>query len=51
MVWRTLTDGSRHRAIKVLWTPEDLEMRLRTLGWAASVHAEPPFFYRGTASR
>lgn len=51
VVWRTLTDGSRHRAIKVLWTPEALEIRLRALGWTASVHAEPPFFYQGSAVR
>ena len=51
VVWRTLTDGSRHRAIKVLWAPDALEARLRALGWVASVHAEPPFFYRGSARR
>jgi SAM-dependent methyltransferase len=51
LVWRTLEDGTRHRAVKVLWTPDELEERLRQEGWIASVQAEPPFFYRGHAHR
>ncbi len=50
IVHRTLTDGSRHRAVKVLWRPDDLAARLVELGWDASVHAEGPFYW-GTAIR
>lgn len=50
IVRRPLTDGSIHRAVKVLWRPEDLEQRLGTLGWEASVHASGPFYW-GTAVR
>lgn len=50
LVRRTLTDGRSHRAVKVLWRPAELQARLETLGWHASVRAEGPF-YRGTAHR
>jgi SAM-dependent methyltransferase len=50
IVRRPLTDGRVHRAVKVLWTPEDLERRLGELGWQASVTAETPFYW-GTAHR
>ncbi|MGQ0607315.1 MAG: class I SAM-dependent methyltransferase, partial [Chloroflexota bacterium] len=50
VVQRTLTDGSRHRAVKVLWRPADLAVRLAELGWDASVHPAGPF-YCGTAAR
>ncbi len=51
LVWRTLLDGTRHRAVKVLWRPDDLERRLLALAWSVSVHAEKPFFYRGSGGR
>jgi SAM-dependent methyltransferase len=50
IVIRDLSDGSAHRAVKVLWHPEDLRRRLAALGWDASVHAEGPFYW-GTADR
>ena len=50
IVGRVLTDGTVHRAVKVLWRPEDLAARLRDLDWDASVHPEGPFYW-GTASR
>lgn len=50
VVRRTLGDGAVHRAVKVLWRPDDLERRLTELGWDASVHAQGPF-YRGSATR
>lgn len=50
VVQRTLTDGSQHRAIKVLWRPADLAARLVELGWDASVHPEGPFYW-GTGAR
>jgi SAM-dependent methyltransferase len=50
IVRRPLRDGTEHRAVKVLWRPEDLSARLAELGWEASVHAEGPFYW-GTAGR
>jgi len=50
IVRRPLTDGRVHRAVKVLWTPADLEQRLTSLGWDASVTSEQPFYW-GTAAR
>jgi demethylmenaquinone methyltransferase/2-methoxy-6-polyprenyl-1,4-benzoquinol methylase len=45
IVRRTLTDGTVHRAVKVLWDPAELEARLRDLGWDASVRSEGPFYF------
>jgi len=50
IVSRPLRDGTVHHAVKVLWSPQELEARLRGLGWDASVRAEGPFYW-GTASR
>ena len=50
VVRRRLVDGSEHRAVKVLWTADELERRLMELGWRATVHAEEPFYW-GTAGR
>jgi demethylmenaquinone methyltransferase/2-methoxy-6-polyprenyl-1,4-benzoquinol methylase len=50
IVRRPLADGSVHRAVKVLWRPEDLSRRLDELGWVASVTSEGPFYW-GTATR
>ena len=50
LIHRTLVDGTLHRAVKVLWRPDDLERRLRRLGWVASIRVEMPFYW-GTAHR
>lgn len=50
IVRRPLTDGRVHRAVKVLWAPDELERRLAGLGWEASVTPEGPFYW-GTAHR
>ena len=50
VVRRPLSDGTVHRAVKVLWRPDELEQRLIALGWSASVKAEGPFYW-GTAQR
>jgi demethylmenaquinone methyltransferase/2-methoxy-6-polyprenyl-1,4-benzoquinol methylase len=50
IIRRSLADGSVHRAVKVLWRPEDLSRRLDELGWVASVTSEGPFYW-GTATR
>jgi demethylmenaquinone methyltransferase/2-methoxy-6-polyprenyl-1,4-benzoquinol methylase len=50
IVRRTLQDGSVHRAVKVLWEPDELGARLAELGWDARVTVEGPFYW-GTALR
>jgi len=50
LVQRRLGDGSLHRAVKVLWKPDDLEARLAEVGWNASVTGEGPFYW-GSADR
>lgn len=50
VVRRPLADGTVHRAVKVLWSADDLAGRLRDLGWNASVTDEGPFYW-GTATR
>jgi SAM-dependent methyltransferase len=45
VVHRSLTDGTTHRAVKVLWRPDELRARLMSLGWDASVTAEGPFYW------
>jgi len=49
VVRRRLSDGTEHRAVKVLWRADDLQRRLIEIGWDASVHAEEPFYW-GTAT-
>lgn len=50
VVRRPLADGTLHRAVKVLWSADELAGRLRGLGWDASVTDEGPFYW-GTARR
>ena len=50
VVRRPLADGTLHRAVKVLWSADELAGRLRDLGWNASVSDEGPFYW-GTARR
>jgi len=50
IVRRTLAGGGSHRAVKVLWHPEELERTMGELGWNASVHPAAPFYW-GTATR
>ncbi len=50
VVRRRLSDGSVHRAVKVLWEAEALEARLRDLGWDAEVRAAKPYYW-GRATR
>ena len=50
IVRRPLIDGSVHRAVKVIWRPDELARRLQELGWDASVTAEGPFYW-GVAQR
>ncbi|MCX5340311.1 class I SAM-dependent methyltransferase [Streptomyces atratus] len=48
-VHRTLSDGSRHVAVKVLRDPAELTSQLNTLGWDARVEAIDPFHLAGVA--
>lgn len=50
VVRRPLADGTVHRAVKILWAAGELTVRLRDLGWDASVTDEGPFYW-GTAHR
>jgi SAM-dependent methyltransferase len=50
IVRRPLSDGSVHRAVKVLWRPDELSRTLGELGWDAPVQASGPFYW-GTATR
>ena len=50
IVRRPLTDGSVHRAVKVIWRTDELARRLHELGWDASDTAEGPFYW-GVAHR
>jgi hypothetical protein len=45
IVRRPLTDGSVHRAVKVLWRPDDLAQRLGEVGWTASITQSGPFYW------
>jgi SAM-dependent methyltransferase len=51
IVRRPLTDGSVHRAVKVLWRAEELERRLEHLGWEAWVTTSGPFYWGNAARR
>ena len=50
IVRRPLTDGSVHRAVKVLWRPAQLRDRLAALGWRMEVESVGPFLW-GSGSR
>jgi 2-polyprenyl-3-methyl-5-hydroxy-6-metoxy-1,4-benzoquinol methylase len=45
VVHRSLRDGRRFRVVKVFWDPEELESKLRELGWHTEVHQAGPFFW------
>ena len=52
IVQRRLNDGSVHRIVKVPHRPEELEGRLRALGWAITVDAlSDERFYWGAGGR
>ena len=50
-VQRTLTDGTRHRAVKVLYAPHELQERLAELGWDLDVHPVGWRFFYATGHR
>lgn len=45
IVRRSLRGGQSFRVVKVYWAEEELESRLRALGWRIGVHAVGPFFW------
>ena len=50
LIHRTLNDGTVHRAVKVLWQPDQLAQQLAALGWEASLTGSGPFYW-GIAGR
>jgi len=44
-IQRRLHDGTTHRAVKVPHQPEELEQRLRGIGWDVEVGARGPFYW------
>jgi SAM-dependent methyltransferase len=45
IVRRPLLDGRTFRAVKVFWDPDELEERLRDLGWDIKIHESGPFLW------
>ncbi len=45
IVRRTLSDGSRHRVVKMPHTAEALQRRLAAQGWEFEMHDVTPFFW------
>jgi demethylmenaquinone methyltransferase/2-methoxy-6-polyprenyl-1,4-benzoquinol methylase len=45
VVQRVLSDGSRHRVIKMPHTPHALKRRLAALDWQFEMHEAAPFFW------
>ena len=50
LVRRRLQDGSAHRVVKVFWNPQELQARLRSMGWDVRVQSTGAFFW-GEGSR
>jgi demethylmenaquinone methyltransferase/2-methoxy-6-polyprenyl-1,4-benzoquinol methylase len=48
---RTLADGRRFEVVKVFWRAEELEQRLRRIGWDAAVRRVDETFLFGVASQ
>jgi demethylmenaquinone methyltransferase/2-methoxy-6-polyprenyl-1,4-benzoquinol methylase len=48
---RTLGDGRTFHVVKVFWDPDELEARLRLLGWTARVRRLGETFLYGVAER
>jgi demethylmenaquinone methyltransferase/2-methoxy-6-polyprenyl-1,4-benzoquinol methylase len=51
LVERPLSTGARHRAIKVLQDPAELEARLSGLGWRADIRPVSPRLFYATVER
>jgi len=47
-VARPLSDGTRHRTVKVFYEPDELRDRLANLGWAVSAHPVGSRFFYAT---
>jgi demethylmenaquinone methyltransferase/2-methoxy-6-polyprenyl-1,4-benzoquinol methylase len=48
---RRLNDGREYRIVKIFYEPDDLQQRLRALGWDAHVRSTGTFFVYGSAAR
>jgi len=45
VVRRSVEDGRTYRVVKVFWDLDELETRLRALGWRVELHSAGPFFW------
>jgi hypothetical protein len=45
VVRRSLPDGRTYRVVKVFWDLDELEAKLRSLGWNVELHTAGPFFW------
>jgi hypothetical protein len=50
-VARPLSDGTRDRALKVFYEPDDLRPRLADLGWTVSLYSTGSRFFYATAEQ
>jgi len=50
-VVRPLSDGTRHRTVKVFYEPDELCARLADIGWAVGVHPVGSRFFYATAEQ
>ncbi len=50
-VTRKLNDGSEFKIVKLFYEPEDLEYRLKALGFEANVSFTPTYFLYGSAQK
>lgn len=50
-VRRRLRDGTRHRAVKVLWDAGELRARLDALGWEAEIRSTGAFYWGSARDR
>jgi len=48
---RTLNDGREFEIVKIYYEPDDLEAKIRALGWDAAVSKTQTHFLHGTARR
>jgi hypothetical protein len=46
---RTLADGTRFDIVKVFWSPDELETRIRALGWDVGIRRIRNGFLFGVA--
>ena len=48
---RTLNDGSEHRLVKIIYTPDELTTLLDAEGWDAEITCTPLFVFGSARAR